>query len=71
MPDKEIKQVRRIFTLADQHKVVWHGVWRRHIPAAVLQHTSGRLLRDMVRAHQIWTYKTKGKLFDTKQSSML
>ena len=62
MPDKEIKRVSRVFTLADQHKVVWHGVWKRHIPAAVLQHTSARILRDLIRNHDLWTYKIRGKL---------
>lgn len=68
MPDKEIKQIRRIFTLADQHKAVWHGGWKRHIPAFVLQHMSARQLNDAIKDHQIYTYKVKGKLFKKQLS---
>lgn len=64
MPDKEIKQMRRIFTLALQHKAVWHGGWKRHIPAAVLQQMSALQLHQAIKLHQIYTYKTKGKLLN-------
>ena len=62
MPNKEIKRVCRIFTLADQHKVVWFAKWKRHMPASVLQHMSARMLRDEIKNHNVYTYKLKGMI---------
>lgn len=59
MPEKQITKMEQVFFLADLRLAVWHGEWKRHVPAAVVQHTGARKLQQLIDDGMLWTYRRK------------